>query len=298
MKNIYINILIGILLLTTGCDMRLDSFLFNPQTVTQYYLDAYEGESELDLPAEYVVSTADIHQFQYQITDQGENLNIHAIYIGDLSTIATDTVILYCHGNKHHMDNYWQRQKLLSYVGGYKRFGVLMFDYPGFGMSEGKPTEENVYISADGALKWLKNQGLTDDRLVVYGYSLGSAPASRSVGKKEFAMVPHKIILEAPFASSEVMVQDGALLNMPASYFVNTKINNAEQMKQCTVPLYWIHGAADDFLEVGKHGQIVYDNHSQSWKRKSIVDGAVHNDVPAIMGYNTYKENLLEFILE
>jgi hypothetical protein len=44
-------------------------------------------------------------------------------------------------------------------------------------MSEGKPTEANMYESVRGGLNWLKDKGLTSDRLVAYGYSLGSAPA-------------------------------------------------------------------------------------------------------------------------
>src|SRR5690554_7127971 len=77
------------------------------------------------------------------------------------------------------------------------RFGVLMFDYPGYGLSEGKPTEENMYAATDGALNWLKEKGLENDRLIVYGYSLGSAATCKSAGDKSFALQPNKIVLEA-----------------------------------------------------------------------------------------------------
>jgi len=186
----------------------------------------------------------------------------------------------------------------LSHVGEQGRFGVLMFDYPGYGLSEGNPTESNVYAATDGAMKWLSEKGLTDNRLIIYGYSLGSAPATKSVGDKPFVMNPSKIILEAPFASSEVMVQDAALLNMPASYFVNTKIDNAEQIKKCTVPLYWLHGVNDNFLSMETHGRLVYNNHNINWKMKSEVSGAGHDDVPTFMGLENYSDSLLSFIIK
>lgn len=296
MRRIQTIIVISILVLSVGCRKRLDSFLFNNQKVDAYLLDDYD-DGELNLPNTYYVPQSDISQFQYQIEDEGETLNIAALYVGSQSAIKTDTVILYCHGNAKHMDNYWNRQKLLSYVGDYGRYGVLMFDYPGYGMSDGAPTEENMYEATNGALKWLKNHGLSDDRLVIYGYSLGSAPATRAVGSKPFVMKPSKLILEAPFASSEVMVQDAAVLGMPASYFVDAKIDNAEQIKKCQVPLYWIHGIEDDFLSIETHGRLVYKNHIHSWKIKNEVPGAGHSDIPTFIGYEQYTQDILSFLL-
>lgn len=288
----------GIVFFLMGCRKRLDSFLFNnDNSITEYKLDSYSGDLSLEVPVDYLVPDSDIHMFEYQIKEEGKNLNVAAIFVGNINKISVDTVILYCHGNKDHMDHYWPRQKLLSHLGEQGRFGVLMFDYPGYGLSEGEPTESNVYAATDGAMKWLQSQGLTNDRLVVYGYSLGSAPASKSVGDKPFVMQPNKIILEAPFASSEVMVQDAALLNMPASYFVNTKIDNAEQIKKCIVPLYWIHGVNDDFLSLESHGRLVYNNHKTSWKVKNEVPGAGHSDVPTFMGYSEYLDEILNFII-
>lgn len=299
MRSIYLIGIIGIVFFLMGCRKRLDSFLFNnDNSITEYKLDSYGGDLSLEVPVDYLVPDSDIHMFEYQIKEEGKNLNVSAIFVGNINKISVDTVILYCHGNKDHMDHYWPRQKLLSHLGEQGRFGVLMFDYPGYGLSEGEPTESNVYAATDGAMKWLQSQGLTNDRLVVYGYSLGSAPASKSVGDKPFVMQPNKIILEAPFASSEVMVQDAALLNMPASYFVNTKIDNAEQIKKCIVPLYWIHGVNDDFLSIETHGEIVYKNHNQSWKKKNKVSGAGHNNVPVFMGLEVYSDSILSFITQ
>ena len=296
MKKIIFYSVLLVIAAQTSCNKRLDDFLFNPSQIDEYKLDNFDGPVSLDLDGEYFVPQSMIHKFSYPIEWEGEILNVHAIYTGDLSSIATDTVILYCHGNRDHMDFYWPRQKIYSHLGNIARFGVLMIDYPGYGLSEGTTTEENMYLSVDGALKWLKDQGLTDDRLVMFGFSLGSAPVCKVAGEQNFAMTPSKIVLEAPFASAEKMVQDAALLAMPSSYFVNVQIDNAEQIKDVNVPLLWIHGESDDFLEISKHGEVVYDNYGGPTKIAVRVPGGGHETTPTFLGYENYSSVILEFI--
>jgi pimeloyl-ACP methyl ester carboxylesterase len=296
MKKIVILLVLSAGFVQTSCNKRLDDFLFNPSQIDEYKLDDFDGPVSLDLQGDYFVPQSMIHKFSFPIEYEGEILNIHAIYTGNLNSISTDTVILYCHGNRDHMDFYWPRQKIYSHLGNIARFGVLMIDYPGYGLSDGKTTEENMYASVDGALQWLKTQGLTDDRLVMFGFSLGSAPVCKVAGEQNFAMNPSKIILEAPFASAEKMIQDAALLAMPSSYFVNVKIENAEQIKNVGVPFLWIHGEADDFLEISKHGKVVYENYEGLSKTKVIVPGGGHESTPAILGFENYSSALLEFI--
>tara|TARA_B100000508_G_scaffold141026_1_gene145250 strand:+ start:20723 stop:21616 length:894 start_codon:yes stop_codon:yes gene_type:complete len=292
----YIVLFIAIITLMS-CRKRLDDFLFNNSELTSYELDNYQGESSLELPIGYSLPQGDIHQFDFTIQSEGEELMIQAVYVGDLSTIDQDTVILYCHGNRDHMDYYWSRQKLYSHLGYQGRFGVLMFDYPGYGLSEGNPTEQNMYDATEGALSWLKDQGVDSEQLVMFGFSLGSAPTCEVAGSNEFSLQPNKIILEAPFASSEVMVQDASLLNMPASFFVDVKIDNAEEIKKCQVPLLWMHGKADDFLSIKTHGEIVFENHAGPWKQALRVEGAGHETVPVFYGISEYNDEILQFIL-
>jgi pimeloyl-ACP methyl ester carboxylesterase len=111
-----------------------------------------------------------------------------------------------------------------------------------------------------------------------------------------FEMAPHKIILEAPFASSEKMIQDASVLAFPGSYFVNVKIDNAEEIKKVTVPLLWIHGEADSFLAIDKHGEIVFNNYQGPNKTAVRVPGGDHEDTPYVMGYPAYLAALLAFI--
>lgn len=276
---------------------RLDPFLFNNAKLDSYKLDNYKGEVDFVLDDSYKISSTLVTQFSLfsQTSAESKSTKIEAIYIGDISKIATDTVIMYCHGNKDHMDFYWQRAKLLANTGAKNRFGVLMVDYRGYGMSEGKPTEEGMYADVDAALAWLKTKGLTSNRLVMYGFSLGSAPACNLTANPR-SLVPTKLMLEAPFAGAATMVQDASKLSLNSKYIVDVKIDNAEQIKKVQQPFFWIHGEADDFLSIKTHGEVVYANYNGTYKEAHRIPNAGHSTVPQTVGFQSYLKLLELFI--
>ncbi len=289
---------VSVWLLSSSC-MRLDSFLYNPNAspITEYLLGQYDGEVDFTLHDSMKINPNMLHLFQIESDDNGDKKKIWALYIGDMSRINTDTVILYCHGNKDHMDFYFPRAQLLANAGGKHRYGVMMFDYRGFGLSEGVPTESGLYADTDAAMKWLKENGLTSDRLIIYGFSMGTAPATKLTAKAQ-ALQPSKLILEAPFASAEVFAQDAAGLAIPGSYFVNLEIDNAEEIKQVSQPFLWIHGTNDAFISMSSHGNVVFANYKGQKGFAFRVDGADHSDCQVFIGFNQYTEIVHLFISE
>ena len=294
MKN---HIYIYLAFVITSC-AKLDSNLYNNDNkLKEYQLDNYTGEQDFVLDASYSIPADKITLLTLNSQTESESspTEIKALYIGDITKIATDTVILYCHGNKWHMDFYWQRAKLLAHVNGKNKYGVLMMDYRGYGLSKGKPTEAGMYADVDACMKWLKEKGMKSEQLIIYGFSLGSAPACELIANPK-TLTPSKLILEAPFASSAVMVQDASQLNMPADYFTDAKIDNAEEIKKVAQPFLWMHGTNDNFLNYKTHGQVVYNNYQGAYKEKYLVDGADHGEVPAKMGFELYLKTVGEFI--
>ena len=112
-----------------GC-ARLDDSFFNPNhtKITAYKLDSYTGETDFRLDASYKIDDSLVHLFTLNSQAPGENspTKIYALYIGHMARIATDTVIMYCHGNKDHMDFYWPRAELLANTNGKNNYGVMM----------------------------------------------------------------------------------------------------------------------------------------------------------------------------
>jgi pimeloyl-ACP methyl ester carboxylesterase len=290
-------LIIAIVFIFSSC-LRLDDNLYNlTDKITEYKLDNYTGENDFVLDNSYQIPDSLVHLFTLSSKASSESVatTISAIYIGSLSKIKTDTVIMYCHGNKWHMDFYWQRAKLLAHVSGKNKYGVLMIDYRGYGLSEGKPTEDGLYADVDAALQWLKLNGLSNSRLMIYGFSMGTAPACELTSKPR-SMTPSKIILEAPFASADVMANDGSSLNMPGSFFTNLKIDNAEEIKTISQPFFWIHGTNDNFLNIKTHGEVVYKNYKGLYQEAHRIDGADHGEIPVKMGFVNYLNTLSTFI--
>lgn len=271
----------------------------NDDSIVSYLFDDYTGEVDFHLDERYDISPDMIHTFTLQSKTASErnSTTIHAVYIGDLNTIATDTVIMYCHGNRDHLDFYWQRTKLLANAGGKHRYGVLMIDYRGYGLSDGKPTEAGLYADVNAGLRWLRDGGLSSDRLIMYGFSLGSAPATEMAAyHQRYALKPSKLILEAPFASTAVMVQDASLLSMPSSFFTSVNVNNADKISAVDIPLLWMHGTNDSFLNINTHGEVVYKNYGGPRAEAKRIPGAEHGDLPKIMGFETYNQAIVQFI--
>jgi len=298
MKNFSLIILTIIVPFLASC--RLDDNLFNnDNSIASYLFDDYSGEVDFHLDERYDIPADKIHPItiQSKTVSEAGSTTIHGVYIGDLNRIATDTVIMYCHGNHDHMDFYWQRAKLLANAGGKNRFGVLMIDYRGYGLSGGKPSENGMYADVNAGLEWLRDGGLTGDRLVNYGFSLGSAPATEITAHyQKYALRPSKLILEAPFASTEVMVQDASLLSLPYSFFTNVKVNNADKIREVNQPFLWMHGVNDSFLNINTHGEVVYKNYKGNSPQAIRVPKAEHGDLPKILGFDAYNQAIVEFI--
>ena len=273
---------------------KIDSFMFENVATDEYLFDDYVGDGRISLDSSYQISEDDIHLLEFQ----SEEKQIYGVYTGDITKINEDTVIVYCHGNTGNIDHYWPRHKLLANVGNKNRYGILTIDYKGYGMSEGYPTEGGLVKDIDAGLEWLKSEGLTNDRLIIYGFSLGSYPATYLCSKKSGALVPSKLILEAPFASTKVMVNDAAKVSMNNNYFTSTDFEVADLIKDVTQPFLLLHGEKDDFLSIKTHGEIVYKNYGGNESNKTFikVPTADHGDLPAEQGYEEYKNSLLEFV--
>jgi pimeloyl-ACP methyl ester carboxylesterase len=295
MKKLYV--LIIVLAISMASCFKLNSNLFNNLKCSSYQLDNYTGTQDFILDASYKIPDSLIHIFTLQSQAPGESKStqIYAIYIGSISRIATDTVIMYCHGNKWHMDFYWQRAKLLANTGSKNQYGVLMIDYRGYGMSSGTPSENGMYADVDAALTWLKNEGLSNSRLMMYGFSLGTAPATMLTANPR-SMVPSKLILEAPFASSTTMTDDATQLALPAGYVTTFKIDNGDEIKSVNQPFMWMHGLSDTFLNWQTNGLVVYNNYQGAYKEKHLIPGADHGEIPAKDGFVQYSSDLYTFI--
>ncbi|MCF8237250.1 MAG: alpha/beta hydrolase [Saprospiraceae bacterium] len=274
------------ILMATGC-LRLDDYLFNPASIDAYYLDDYTGKVDFRLPPEDHIPDSLIHWVPLISSTNGKSVNIQGLYVGDLATITQDTIILYCHGNRDHLDFYWPRIQLLAQTRFDHRYGVMSLDYQGYGLSAGTPSQNGIIEDAFTALDWLIDRGVSPDKIIVYGFSMGSIPAVALAGSATLSG-RGGLILEAPLASSETLVQDGSTLTLPASFLLDLDFDNIAGMAMISQPLLWIHGEDDQTTAIRTHGEPVFQAYKGVRSTAIRLPGGAHDDLPVVLGFTAY----------
>lgn len=286
MKLFIATIIIALTFFSCG-KVTLDSIAFPREELDSYQFEAF-SEGEIEIPESMKLTSADRTTLTFNSIDEesGESYLIYAVYIGDMNTINQDSIILYCHGQSKHMDQYYTRATLLANLGHKHKYGVLMMDYRGYGMSEGTPSEQGLYDDVNVCIDFLKANGADPSRTTYYGYSLGAIPVINIAAyRKDF--VPKKIIIESPLASVQYIAQSSTILNMDTDFVSSLEFNNAETMKDVKTELLWIHGKEDTYIAF-ENGKIIYDNHTGNYKEALTIDNADHSDIPVVMGIENY----------
>jgi fermentation-respiration switch protein FrsA (DUF1100 family) len=149
---------------------------------------------------------------------------------------------------------------------------VFAYDYPGYGLSDGTPSEGGIYAANAAALLHLTGKlGVPANRLVLYGRSLGGGPAVDLASKEPVA----GLILESTFTSVFRVMTRWALL--PGDQF-----KNARKIPQITCPLLIMHGT-DDRVIPFHHGKKLFDA-AHGPKRHLWVQWAGHNNLRDMAG--------------
>jgi len=273
MKQIKLLVSVSIILICNSGCLDLDSFMFNQKKLSSY------GLSTAIIP--------DSSRTQIAMVSQGKK--IYGYFVRSDGTHSQVTV-LYNHGRRDNLQFYWDRVELLYKMG----FNIFIYDYEGFGMSEGEPSESAIYSDAQTALEYIRSRSDVDaSKIAVYGFSLGCVAAINLA----VSSVPlYVLVLEAPFASSTTLVQSGTILDIPSSYVMKGEYNNADKIKSVHIPLLIVHGENDTFVDINKNSQVIYDN-ANNPKVFIRVPGANHSDIPQKMGEQMYLSTVSGFIL-
>jgi uncharacterized protein len=104
------------------------------------------------------------HEQHYVRNAKGDNLDFwwfpHPV---------SKEALIYLHGRVGRLAHFYENLC--------EQYNVLSPSYPGFGISEGVPTVENVYETAELAYQWLLKKGFEENQIIIWGHSMGGAPA-------------------------------------------------------------------------------------------------------------------------
>jgi hypothetical protein len=198
-----------------------------------------------------------------------ENCAVHAWWCPMENWRPEDGALIYCQDNAGNLSMRTEPVREWLHDG---RTSVLIFDYPGYGRSDGTATESGCYAAAQAAYDWLTMvKKVPAERILIYGASLGGGVATDLASRN-----PHRaLILLMTFSS----LPDAAGWHypwLPTGWLMRNRFDSLEKISRCTKPIFIAHGTADRV--VGFHlGQRLYAAAPEP-KRFMRIEGGDHDE--------------------
>lgn len=198
-------------------------------------------------------------------------------------------VILFAHGNGGNVSHRLETFRILHDMG----HSTFMYDYSGYGQSQGEPSEQGMYADARAAWDWLvEERHIPSQQIILFGRSLGGAVTARLANElKQEGVRPAGIVLESTFSSVPDM---GAYMYpwLPVRQLASYSFNSVEAMSEIDLPALFAHSEEDEVVPYAI-GRRLYESYSGSKSFMPLIGD--HNT-----GYLTmdaaYPEGLSRFL--
>jgi len=227
-------------------------------------------------PSSSLVSKEDVHFIS------GDGVRLHGWYISSKSSNAT---LLWFHGNAGNITHRLVNIEALKPLD----LDIFIFDYRGYGKSEGEPNEEGIYLDSQAAYDWLvKVKRIIPEKIILFGRSLGGICAVEVASKNPVA----GIILESVFPSAGKMARKMFPV-LPLGWAIKSKFNAIGKVPNLKIPKLFLHGTRDqivpynlgrELFSAAADPKIFYD-----------IEGAGHNDTFLVGGAN-YFNSIDQFV--
>ena len=199
--------------------MELNSLLF-PAPTPSYTSESFPGELIW------------IHNPKSKL-----NPSIPCLYLS--SPKGSSKTIIFFHGNAEDLGLAYE---LLNHLRVTLQIHVIGVEYPGYGIYEGKCTEERVYEDAYIVFTFLISTGIEASDIIAFGRSIGSGPACYLAAEVHLAA----LLLMSAYTSIRAAVK--CIAGSIAQYFVKDRFRNIDHIAKVTCPVFLLHGQKDSMI--------------------------------------------------
>ena len=260
---------IGVVLLISYAALMILLYFMQERMIYFPDREIRETPGHLGLPYEEIVFEA------------GDGVSLSGWYI---PATAERGIILFCHGNAGNISHRLDSLKIFHDLG----MSVLIFDYRGYGKSEGRPSETGTYLDASAAWDYLVDvKRKSPARIIIFGRSLGGAVAAELAMRKR----PAGVIIESSFRSLPELGKKFYPW-LPVRLLARFRYSTLDKVVSIGCPKLIVHSPEDEIVPFA-HGRAIYEKAAPPKEFLEITGG--HNDGFRVSG-DIYTEGLKRFL--
>ena len=195
---------------------------------------------------------------------------IHGWYFNNFPGHKT---VMFCHGNSGNISN---RGYIINICQKFQ-LNLLIFDYRGFGKSEGKPSKKNLKKDGEAVYKFLVDQGIKPSNIIIWGESLGGYVAIWTASKYRcrsllllctFSGLDDTIV---NYCESTIAKGTAELYTSLVSLRYDLMLSR-DNIKHVKCPIIIMHSKSDDVIPY-QCAKILYKNISHNSKTLITIKG-------------------------
>lgn len=182
--------------------------------------------------------------------------NCKTWHFDDFNDSYDAITIFFCHGNYGDIG---MREYVIEFCYRYK-LNLILYDYRGFGNSKGSASVRLLYEDGDNVLKYFFNKGLSIERTIIWGESMGGYVATYLSSKYN----PYKCILMASFYSIDRVINSHGYYKF--SYFCRFFMNNLPTINfigNITAPILIVHSVDDELVKFEENAIPLFEEASE-----------------------------------
>lgn len=213
--------------------------------------------------------------------EAADGVGLHGWYIPHPDRVG---VLLFLHGNAGNISHRGDSVAIFHRLG----LDVFIFDYRGYGLSEGRPSEDGLYADARAAWQYLVDRkGVAPADVVIFGRSLGGAVAARLAS----GVRPGAVIIESSFSSA----QDFAHAVFPVLSrltVIRFRFPAAADLRRVEAPVLVLHSRNDEIMPFAL-GERLYEAANEP---KAFVELEGDHNGGFLLSQPGYERRLAEFL--